>query len=479
MKKKLLYTVQVLLFLHIPFMLLAQKQPPVFEIHRMSFNSGIFNDISPVIVKDGIIFCSDRRFSAIKDRTSFEGNRLYNIYMAVRRDTTSWNKPAEIASDRSNLFNVGPLCFAQDGRTVYFTSEVETGDVTRKKSFRNRSGIFTAQFDGNKLMSITPFPFNNQQYNVGHPSVSRDGRYLFFTSDMPGGQGGSDLYLCENINGQWSKPVNLGPEVNSPESESFPFIHSSGRLYFSSDRQGGIGGLDVYYSRISTFGAWEKPVLLQEPVNSGSDDFAFVAEENLQKGFFSSNRQNNDDIFEFRSTIIRMAMCDTLVTNNYCYEFIEENAVKWDTLPFRYEWNFGDGTRAAGSMVEHCYESQGSYLVQLDVVNLVTNEVMYNEKSYNLVIQDVEQPYISAPDRAFRGDVITFSADSTNLPGWNISRFYWNFGDETVAVGKNVDKIFTEPGTFNVQLIVTSEPEPGGIVREACVCKNILINRRP
>ncbi len=463
----------------IPLLTAAQeKLPSIYKITKMSFNSGAFSDISPVIVKDGIIFCSDKRFSGPKDRTTFEGRRLYNIYLAERKDTSDWRKPQEIKSERSSLFNNGPLCFAPDGKTVYFTSDVETGKATKKRNFKNHSGIFISDLAGTNLVSLRPFAFNNQQYDVGHPSISNDGKYLFFASSMPGGQGGSDLFYCEWMNGQWSTPVNLGPKVNSSGSENYPFIHLSGKLYFSSDRPGGKGRLDIYYTMLN-LGRWDTPVLMPDPINSSSDDFAFVADDNLQTGYFSSNRQRNDDIYQFTSTIIRKATCDTLVENNYCYQMIEENAVKFDTLPFRYEWKFGDGEKGIGPSVVHCYPGPGSYLVQLDVVNLITKEVLFNEKTYSLEIREVEQPYISGPDEAAATQSLRFTADETNLPGWNISRYYWNFGDETIAIGKEVDKTFIRPGTYNIQLIVTAEPEPGGVVREACVCKNIIIAPQP
>ena len=210
-------------------------------------------------------------------------------------------------------------------------------------------------------------------------------------------------------------------------------------------------------------------------VNSPFDDFAFVAEKDLQSGYFASDRRKNDDIYHFASTIIRKVDCDTLAENNYCYELIEENAVKFDTIPFRYEWKFGDGNKGIGSSVIYCYPGPGKYLIQLDVVNLITGEIVYNEKTYYLEIADVEQPYITVNDNGVTGESITFSADKTNLPGWKIARYYWNFGDETVAIGKVVNKVFISPGTYNVQLIVTSEPEPGGVTREACVCRDIVI----
>jgi hypothetical protein len=479
MYRKLLHIV-LLLLLILPGYAQEKKQS-VYEITRIPVNEGAFSEISPVIYNDGIIFCSDRRFSAVKDRKSFDGRRLYNLYFAQKKDSTQWEKPDELTSERSKLFNNGPLCIAPDGKTVYFTSEIETGPITKKRSFRNHSGIFVAELSGMDLKSLSPFPFNNPQYDIGQPSISRDGKYLFFASNMPGGQGGSDLYYCEWINGQWSSPANLGAAVNSQSAESFPFMHSSGRLYFSSNRSGGKGRMDVYYTVLS-HGAWEEPIPLAEPINSSRDDFAFVADTDLQTGYFSSNRRNNDDIYQFKSMIIRKASCDSLLENSYCFEIYEENAIRYqnDSLQFRYEWNFGDGSpRGFGPSVVHCYAAPGIYIVRLDAVNLVTGEIIYDQKIDTIPALEEEQPYISGPDAGFTGQKLTFNADSTNLPGWNITKYYWNFDDENIAVGKEVDNTYLRPGSYNIQLIVTDEPGPGGVVREACVCKNIVISRQP
>ncbi len=480
MERRILYIITFILIIPLVSFQANAQQLAVYQVKRMSFNWNGFSNISPVIVKDGIIFCSNRRFSGLKDRTGYDGRRLYNIYLAEKKDTSAFRKPKVLKSERNNKFNNGPLCIAPDGKTVYFTSEVETGKIAEDRNFKNHSGIFISELSGNntELVSTRPFKYNNPQYEVGQPSISKDGRYLFFASDMPGGQGGSDLYYCEYINGDWALPVNLGPKVNSPGIENYPYIHPSGKLYFTSNRPGGIGKLDVYFSSLYN-GFWEDPLLLPEPINSTSDDFAFVAEPNLQTGYFTSNRRKNDDIYEFASTIIRKATCDTLVENNYCYRFIEENAAKYDTMPFRYEWKFGDGSSDTGPVVEHCFNSPGTYTVQLDVVNLITKEVTFNEKSETVEVTEIEQPYISAPDKIGTNQRINLSADSTNLPGWKIAQYYWNFGDETIAVGKQVDKSYFKPGTYNIQLIVTTEPEPGGAVREACISKNIIVLRQP
>ncbi|MDX9725714.1 MAG: PKD domain-containing protein [Bacteroidales bacterium] len=454
------------------------QDPSPYRISRLPFNLTPYSEISPVLFEKGIFFCSDRRISGVMDRTSFDNRRLYNIYKAERKDSTEWGKPEMVRSERTAQFNTGPLCISPDGATVWFTSEIETGEAARSRKFRNHSGIFTARLSGTELTDIQPFRYNSPDYDIAQPSLSNDGKFLFFASDMPGGQGKSDIWYCELVSGEWAAPVNPGPVVNSPESDNFPLIHSSGRLYFASNRSGGSGGLDVYSTSFSN-GVWEMPERLPEPVNSTADDFAFVPQNDLQSGYFSSNRRRNDDIFEFTATIIRKSQCSPLEINNYCFEFVEENAVKYDTIPFRFEWNFGDGEKAEGRLVEHCYSKPGSYLVRLDVTNLVTNEVKLNEKSHMLMVEAVEQPYITCPDTAPAVTEISFSADSTNLPGWEIDRYYWNFGDGTIATGPNVEKTYRNPGEYNIQLIVTAKPGPGGMIRETCVSKNISVVERP
>jgi hypothetical protein len=454
------------------------QAPSLYKVARVPVSESGFSEISPVITHDGLMFCSDRRFSSIKDRTSYSGNRLYNFYIAERTDSAHWGKSKEIKSERSTLFNNGPLCIAPDGKTVYFTSEVETGNIAKNRKFKNHNGIFIAQLSGDGLNDIKPFKFNNQKYNVGQPSISRDGKYLFFSSDMPGSIGKSDIYYCEMKNGEWSDPVNPGPIVNSPGAENFPFAHPSGKLYFSSDRSGGKGRMDVYSTSLFN-GKWEIPVLLPEPVNSRYDDFSFVISDNLQTGYFSSNRVSDDDIFTFTSTIIRLSACDTLQENSYCYQFLEENAAKLDSVPFLFQWKFSDGHKAEGAVVEHCFEGPGKYIVQLDVVNMITKEVIYNEKTDTILVEDIIQPYISVPDRFTIGENIKLDASGTNLPGWDISRYYWNFDDESVAVGTQVTKKYTRPGTYEIQLIITGKTGENESEREACVSKKIEVLPAP
>ena len=470
------------------------QTPALYNVTRMPFNTSSFNDISPVIGKNGdIMFSSDRRLNALIDKVSFDGRRLFNIFQVKEsfliyddkfvfyndgvgflRDDNDF--VIELQSERKMKFNNGPFCICPEGRYIYFTSEVETGKRSQDRNFVNRNGIFIAELSGNQMLNVQPFCYNSLEYDVGQPSLSADGKTLYFASNKPGGYGGSDIYYCELVNGEWTEPVNLGPEVNSSASENYPYIHSFDRLYFSSDREGGFGKLDIY-STNKINGKWRKAILMPEPINSAADDFAFVIDHDMQKGYFTSNRISSDDIYGFTSYIRRMDICDTLQENSYCYRFIEENAIKEaDTTPFRYIWKFGDGNTAIGAVVDHCYEKPGSYLVQLDVENINTNEILSNVKSDLLFIEDIVQPYITSPDFAVAGATIKLDADKTYLPGWNIDEYYWNFGDDTIQIGKEVDKTYIYPGTYNIQLIVSEKALSDGVILERCVCKNITIS---
>lgn len=477
------YIIPIIAFLTLTHPVSAQSAD-LYKVEKVAVSTSDYNEIAPVIRENGILFCSDKRISNLKNITTYNDERLFNVYMATRKDSLRWNEPEKIKSTGSQLLYFGPLSIASDNKTVYFTSSVLSGKAAKKKG-NNPRGIFIGELSGMDIINITPFRYNDNayKYSVAHPSISRDGKYLYFASDMPGGQGGSDIYYCENINGQWGNPVNLGKKVNSPSKENYPYIHPSGRLYFSSDRPGNadyLGGMDVYYTSLY-YGEWDAPAPMPAPINSKADDFAFVAEDNFKTGYFSRKTGNNDDILSYSSMIIRKISCDTLEINSYLYGFEEENAIRYDTMqvPFIYQWNFGDGDTAKGVKVQHRFKGPGSYLIRLDVFNTITKKIEANVKTENLEITDYEQPYISAPDTWNAGQPVKLSADSTNLPGWNVSQFYWNFGDESIEIGKNVAHTYLRPGTYNIQLIVTGTKETDSAVREACVSKNIIVIREP
>jgi chitodextrinase/ribosomal protein L24E len=447
-----------------------------FDVKRAEAFSSGSDDMAPVILKDGILFCSNRKTNPFLTRKNLEGIRLYELYFAPFNQEGVPGRPVRFAPNLGKNANVGPASVTSDGNTLYFTRNYSEGGRPGRKE-PNRLGIFIARRNGSQWTDIRPFEYNDPDYNLSFPYVTVDGKYLFFCSDKPGGLGKYDIYVCEYLDGKWSEPSNLGPTVNSSYAEIHPFLHNSGRLYFSSDRPGGMGGLDIWYSNLA-FGSWTSPVVLDEPLNSAADDFAFYATQGGLNGYFASNRHSfNDDIFSFASTIIRWSACDTLQTNSYCYEFIEENALKQDTVKtgFRWEWNFGDGSTAVGITAEHCFGGPGVYDVSLDIVNLITGGIEKRQASYQLEIEDIVQPVITCPDTITVGETLVLNAAATHLPDMKIAKYYWNFGDETIATGLEVTKVYSLPGRYNVQLIVSSVPDAGGVIREVCVCKDIEV----
>jgi len=151
---------------------------------------------------------------------------------------------------------------------------------------------------------IDEIPFNNDDYSVMHPSLSEDGNALYFASTMPGGYGETDIYVSYRVGSSWGTPENLGPEVNSEGRDQFPFIAKDGTLFYASDGIAGLGGLDIFKSRLVD-GNWAAPKNMGAPVNSNSDDFGLIMETESRSGYFTSRRAGGsglDDIYSFRKT---------------------------------------------------------------------------------------------------------------------------------------------------------------------------------
>lgn len=191
--------------------------------------------------------------------------------------------------------------FSPDGKTMYFT---RNNNLKKKKSKKNINHlkIFVSNFS-EKWSEPVEVPFNNENYSTGHPSLSPDGKKLYFVSDMPGGHGFTDLYVVDvSDDGQFSEPRNLGPEINSNRKEMFPFV-TQDKIYFSSDRNSGIGGLDIYQSTLKQ-DTILNPINLGEPFNSIRDDFSYMLKEDGKSGYLASNRKGgkgDDDIYYFEN----------------------------------------------------------------------------------------------------------------------------------------------------------------------------------
>ncbi|HEX7411078.1 MAG TPA: tetratricopeptide repeat protein, partial [Bacteroidales bacterium] len=279
-----------------------QKHYAVVNAEKLN---SVNSEFCPVFFKDGIMFTSDRRNTGVFDKTyGWTGANYLNIFYADARlqpDTNyAFSDPKLYSGKINEPFHDGPASFNKDGSLIFFTRAIKKrGEIDSTRFYTNRLKLFSSHFDGNKWGDIVPFPYNSEDYSVGHPALSSDGNTLYFVSDMPGGSGGTDLYISKRESDSWSKPINLGNVLNSSGNEEFPSLNNDSILYFSSDGLTGIGGLDIFRTNIITTG-FTQPENLHAPLNSPADDFGVLFNANETAGIFSSNRSGGigeDDLY--------------------------------------------------------------------------------------------------------------------------------------------------------------------------------------
>jgi len=228
-------------------------------------------------------------------------NRILGTYNLSTTDLTkdyevNFTESKPFDKSINTEFHDGPASFTADGKEMIFT---RSSKDTSKDGI-HKLDLFSASINKNMVGSdIEEFPFNGKEFSVGHPSISRDGIVLYFASDMPGGYGGSDIYYSIRKGDSWGQPVNMGNLVNTDGEEMFPFVDHNGHLYYSSTGKVGLGGLDVFYVPVKDLVPLAAPKNLGAPINSNKDDFGFIINDAYQSGYFSSNRNLNDDIYRF------------------------------------------------------------------------------------------------------------------------------------------------------------------------------------
>ncbi len=278
----------------------AQNLNPAYRVEPMSINTSK-SDYAPAFFGDGkIIFSSNRSKSdAVYDK--WNQGKYSKLYVAILDSTMQTDKAKVKLKCKS--YSCGAT-YNKTNNELLFSAE-----SFKKKNLVDQNGtklpyqqLYSASFTENKAASITPLTINNATFSSAQPALSKDGKTLYFASDKTGGIGGTDLYAAtKDANGNWGDVKNLGAEINSANDEKFPFMADDGTLYFSSNKAGGLGGLDVYKTKF-TGGKWTKPENLIAPINSAQDDFTFIIDEKNKTGFFSSNREGGmgeDDIYKF------------------------------------------------------------------------------------------------------------------------------------------------------------------------------------
>lgn len=267
------------------------------KVVKLPFNSES-SEFSPSIYKNNLVFASSTRVKPFIQRNhTWTETNFVSLQYSSLEDNFYYFKP--FALELKNKYNFGPSTFFEKDSTMYYTSN-NPKEKSKKNGYLNLR-IQSAEFIYGKWRSIEKFPFNSTDYACAHPSISNDGHALYFSSNMPGGFGGMDLYVCYWINDSaWSTPINLGNKINTKKEEVFPFISTDNKLYYSSNGLVGYGGLDIF---VFDFNKPQiTPIQLPAPINSSDDDFGLITYRNSSNGFFSSNREKNgidDDIYSF------------------------------------------------------------------------------------------------------------------------------------------------------------------------------------
>jgi outer membrane protein OmpA-like peptidoglycan-associated protein len=283
---------------------------PSFQIKNAKFLNSMQSDFGAVIYDTGIMFASDRIVPGQKGETyGWTGNNYLRLYCSEPTQGGDFNSgfpPPGLGPEALNQgWHDGPVSFNKTFTEIFINRTILYHDKGKKEHGNFRTHllkIYTATMKDDIWSKPEPFFLNSDDYSVGHPSLSPDGQTLFFVSDMPGGFGGTDLYMCTREGGQWGQPVNLGNVVNTFGNEMFPYQADNGDLYFASDGLPGFGGLDIFVSR-KINGQWSRPENLGIPLNSSCDDFALIFARDGVSGLFSSNRpggEGSDDIYSFK-----------------------------------------------------------------------------------------------------------------------------------------------------------------------------------
>jgi tetratricopeptide (TPR) repeat protein len=264
---------------------------PEYKVSNLHFLNSEYSDVTPAWYKDGIAFASNRESIVIKKKAELNQEPFFDIYHAdfdtIRKKAHKIKPfPSTINSAHHEL----SPSFSHDFKNIYFTQCDEYATKRNDRDSVNRLKLFTSELIDNSWKNSKKFSLNDSLNSFGHSYMDPAGAYFFIASDMPGGYGGVDIYVCLQVDSsKWTDPINLGPYVNTPGDEMYPYYHTDGTLYFASNYHPGMGGFDIFSAR-DIDGEWKEVTNLKIPINSEGDDFSIIFNNSKTVGLFSSNR---------------------------------------------------------------------------------------------------------------------------------------------------------------------------------------------
>jgi len=284
-----------------------------------------YSDYGSAYSGNKLIFTSSRDTGNFAQRKHQWSNQYFtNMYSSdiTPKDEKgivedSLSVPEKFAKNINSRFHEATPVFTKDGKTMYFTrNNFNNGKKGKDANRITLLKVYKATLIDNQWKNAEELPFNSDSYSVAHPTLSPDEKTMYFASDMPGTHGQSDLWKVKiNEDGSFGTPENLGVSINTEGKESFPIFTNENELYFATDGHPGLGGLDIFMSRMNADGSFKEPINIGAPANSPQDDFAYLIDTKTRKGFLTSNRDGGkgyDDIYKFLET--RKLVCEQVLS---------------------------------------------------------------------------------------------------------------------------------------------------------------------
>jgi hypothetical protein len=433
----------ILLIWSLLILLLPAVGQDYYKVLKQSRISTGLNEAAAIPFEDGVVYITESTSVGASSPTDDEGRRLFTIFYLGKNGQKKFFRE-ELVSQKHE----GPVSFTEDFNTmVYCQQRPSVGSRVDPLGLyfaeRNEAGFW-----GNDRA----FEFNSPDAWLFSPSLSKDGRTLYFSANYEDGLGGFDIYRSKLKGGVWSNPENLGPEVNSHRNELYPFIHPLGKLYFSSDgRDSDKAGYDIFVTAFVS-GEWIEAIKLGKPINSLSDEYQLWFNDSFKEGYLTSNRRSRSkDIYKISTDIPEFESPEPIIRTYYKYRIFDRKLDTVDTNLFKYSWVINDTLEIPGHDIIYEFPDTGTYKVDFHVYDIQLDTILI-PMSKEWPVKLNEQAVIVCADTIVAGTPVEFDGTQTYLPDFDDNAYLWDFGDGSFGQGKQVIHNYLYPGRFRVTL---------------------------
>jgi outer membrane protein OmpA-like peptidoglycan-associated protein len=372
-----------------------------------------------------------------------------NLAMGLGYGDTPKTPSERFGGTLNSKYHEGPTAFFKDGSKVVFTrNNFLNGKTGRSSDGINKLKMYMADAKGDAWGNIVELPFNSDEYSTGHPALSADNSLLFFASDMPGGFGGTDLYVSRYDGANWSAPINLGNAVNTKGNEMFPFLDEKGNMYFSSDGHPGLGELDIFYTQLDGLTPKGRITNLGSPINSSKDDFSLITDGLRQTGYFSSNRKRggaDDDIYRFDRECEIKEGCELILA-----VYDAETKMPLDNSKVLYEdgeGNIQEGTTDEnGSLILDDLAADEEFTFRATREGYNPNTVSYSSEGCDSEVARLEIPMSRPQSQVATNETTTTNGSGTTGSGYTSNETTTSEGSSTSGGNTTTGSGYTETG---------------------------------